>query len=285
MARRKGNHGKGKSSRKGSSKAHRGESAKHPQITDRLQNPSGKIYKQKELSFALQVNANRLYAEVQDRLSHADIAILRGDIPDVTSKTDLTRLLNIWLRILDKALFFNLIRRGIRKQDPLVVYEKVDDMHGACWSMGKRTYITLNRLPEYNQHGSIAQCFIGTLAHEMLHAFFHLYSCESCSHCKKRMGARKGGEGKLGHGPTWCNAIVKIQKALQLQLGWEVNTYHARSIAIEMRNSGWVPRDDQIERWELTEFDLEAMAEDEEDDEDNEWEDDEQQLFCLCTTM
>ncbi|CZT44884.1 uncharacterized protein RSE6_05136 [Rhynchosporium secalis] len=289
-------HGKGKPPRRKPSNHQRAES-KHPQIEINLQNPGGKLYEQKELSLALQVHARTLETDIESRLSHSDISVPRADIPDLTLKSDIAELANTWLPLLDKALFFDLVRRGMREHDQIVIYAEEDDLEGFCSVLDEGTFISLNmQHATSGRHRSFTQTMLGTLAHEMLHAFFHLYSCDTCSHCKKRQGARKGGDGHSGHGPNWCNAMVKVQKAIQHQVAWNVNTSTAASVALEMRTSGWVPRDDQIQRWELTSVDLHAMARNMEPvnsrwieqidtEETEETEDDMPQLVCLCTLM
>ncbi|KAH7305109.1 hypothetical protein BKA65DRAFT_486158 [Rhexocercosporidium sp. MPI-PUGE-AT-0058] len=254
-------------------------SSRHPQIEENLDNPGRKRYKEKELSYALMTNARTFGAHVGGRLNRQEISILRSPIPDVTSKPELLELALVWFDILDKAFFFKILRNGMRRKKPIVIYhdeeQKVD---GYCSCLGPSTYISLNIFRSRTRwtEGSAGECIIDTLTHEMLHGFLHIFSC-TCKHCGKRSIARKGGCGISGHGANWCNAMDEIESAIQKQVQWNVDAGIAENLAIEMKSSGWQPRDDQVERWQLDGIELAELADDSEEFE--------RRLICYCNIM
>ncbi|PVH81808.1 hypothetical protein DL98DRAFT_623049 [Cadophora sp. DSE1049] len=280
-------------------------SSGHPKITNHLQNPQGKRYREKELSFEVQQNANTFCSQIDTRLKRWEVAIMRGNIPHVTSQPDFLEIAMIWLRIFDHAFYFNLVRKGLRDKNPIVVYHNdKDDMLGFV-APTSQPFISLNmHFPhDDGSPGCVARQMIATLLHEMLHVFLLLYTCE-CNSCEKRATSRKRGGVKHKHGATWVNAMVPLERALQSQVRWKVETNTFNSVLMKMVGSGWVPRDDELERWGIDRSYLmyavslapesrgtkaiQAMLANTEQEDEVENEDEVQydgKLICICSVM
>lgn len=228
----------------------------HPRITDRLPIAERQIYEANELSQALWENAKKFRAQIGAHLDHDEIGILRSPVidikPEADSEAEFLALAKTWFGILDKAFFFNLLSDKMKAPDPIVIFHNaVCKIDGQCHYLEEMSCISLNICQGYvkESKSSTAQLMIGTLLHEMVHAFFYIFSCK-CTSCDAHAN-RKGGRGILSHGVHWCNSMYAIQSALTDQIKWTVDTGIAESVALEMNSSCWTPRSDQIERWNL----------------------------------
>ncbi|KAH7408018.1 hypothetical protein BKA64DRAFT_640929 [Cadophora sp. MPI-SDFR-AT-0126] len=228
-----------------------------------------------------------LTLEVRFRLKRWQYHIMTGEIPHVTSEPDFLELATTWLRIFDHAFFFNLVRSGLNQQNPIKIYYDDSDerangycTHG-CFIIKPTISLNTYRDDDDGSASSLARDMIGVLLHEMLHAFLWLYCCE-CDECDKRTVSGKGHSGQSGHGPNFINALNAIEEAFQDHIQWEVDGGIMQSLALEMATSGWVSRDDQLQRWGIDYQDLVASAEEMEPGDLNSGDG---QVLCLCSVM
>jgi hypothetical protein len=78
----------------------------------------------------------------------------------------------------------------------------------------------------------------------MVHAFLGTFSCgKKC--CQDNAKEVKG------HGSVWCNAMFKVKTKFEQLVGWEADFNIASSVMLEMEESSWQPRKDQLVRWGL----------------------------------
>ncbi|KAH6678166.1 hypothetical protein B0J14DRAFT_582087 [Halenospora varia] len=109
----------------------------------------------------------------------------------------------------------------------------------------KPTVIESESAKENNQTKEIR--LVNFLLHQMVHAFFSLYSC-SCQDCVDKVAPSLGGLGPR-HGIPRLEAMVYVELALGNLVSWKVATTDAESIALKMAMSCWVPKLHQLERW------------------------------------
>jgi hypothetical protein len=102
------------------------------------------------------------------------------------------------------------------------------------------------RVPRHDVHHN--GYYLCVLLHEMLHAFFYIYSCK-CTNCRSQKPALHGGVGASGHGPAWVDAAYALQMAFQELVSWEVFLGIPKSVQLETRVSGWKPDLEQRRRW------------------------------------
>ena len=226
------------------------KSSHHPSILDNLDDPQGRRYKEIDLSSAVKQHADTFWSEIDTRLKSWEIAALRGDIPHVTSQHDFLQLAKKWARIFDHAFFFNLARKGLRKPDPIVMYhDDQEGVHGFVLPTD-RPFISLNMHSAIDDGspGCAARHMIGTLLHEMLHAFLVIYTCQ-CKRCENVAVYGGTGARKHIHGPPWINAMIPLERALQSQVRWKVEACTYDSVGKEIVETGWAPRDDQLRGW------------------------------------
>lgn len=100
------------------------------------------------------------------------------------------------------------------------------------------------RLIEYVHHDGYYLCL---LLHEMLHAFFCIYSCR-CTSCEAHKSASQGGVG-AGHGPAWMDAAHTVEMAFQGLVSWKVFLALPISAQTEARVSAWQPNFEQKHKW------------------------------------
>jgi len=226
------------------------KSSNHPSILDNLDDPQGRRYKEMDLSSAIKQHADTFCSEIDTRLKSWEIATLQADIPHVTSQPDSLQLAMTWARIFYHAFFFNLARKGLRKPEPIVIYHNDQDgVHGFVLPTS-RPFISLNMHSAINDGspGCAARHMIATLLHEMLHAFLVIYTCQ-CNRCEKVAVYGVTGARKHIHGPPWVNAMAPLERALQSQVRWRVEACTYDSVVMEIVDTGWVPRDDQLQGW------------------------------------
>lgn len=277
----------GSSNRTRSGATQKHSSSGHPKITDELDNPRGKKYREKDLSFALCRNARGFDSDVRFRLKRWQFGIMKAEIPHITSEEDLLELVTTWIRIFDHAFFFNLVRRDLDQQNPIEIYYDANKEHRQGLSTPgyfiTKPFISLNSYVSHDDGttGFVARSTLSTLLHEMVHTFLDLYSCQ-CTECQKHTVSRNGFSGQSGHGPNWANAMNAIEEAFQDHVQWEVEGGVLESLALEMATSGWVPRDDQLERWGIDRHELKSVAEDIEPDDRGETG---CQVVWLCSVM
>jgi hypothetical protein len=76
------------------------------------------------------------------------------------------------------------------------------------------------------------QSYIGTLLHEMIHAFIQVYTCR-CAHCVKKHTEYER-EGQTGHGRTWQVIAHAVEKFCCNELGLELDLSRAYALAEEI---------------------------------------------------
>ena len=155
------------------------------------------------------------------------------------------KLMNDWFAVLDTGYFFGSIRNRIK---PIRVYTMAtipEEIHGKGrygWSdpsndtinivfTGQRTYLE----------------YVGTLLHEMLHAFFQLFACRASLKCQIFLGS-KAGIGH-GHGKLWAETMFSIESAFGRDFPNSLNCGMKRSVIGEMIATGWNPSAEQQTAW------------------------------------
>jgi hypothetical protein len=187
---------------------------------------------------------------IMRRLSDAQKAMLKAPVPRCRSKAALQTLLDEWMKLFDRAFFFE----GVRRRWPKVALVHLGKgVHGVYEHKGRGVCINLDTQGSREYKGSVEEFRICTLVHEMLHAFVALYTCmERSDGCNVKWHPSMGGEGASGHGPAWANAMIAIQPALQREVRWPVDCAVEISVAYTMSYTGWKPRADQLVRWGMS---------------------------------
>lgn len=91
---------------------------------------------------------------------------------------------------------------------------------------------------------------IGTMLHEMLHAFFDIYACKCWKRCHEKFQDPVDGVGLSGHGAKWCEAMKAIGSRAQADLkAGKLRVAFGASVGHEIKTSGWHPSEDQREEW------------------------------------
>jgi hypothetical protein len=93
--------------------------------------------------------------------------------------------------------------------------------------------ILYNRLPEENTRYKRLKGYMGTLLHEMIHAFFRLWACDDdeCTYTWDRIGKR-GSE----HGEVWQDVACALEKAVRDDklLNLDLTLNRAAALALEL---------------------------------------------------
>jgi len=220
----------------------------HRQFLDDLPKPKPNRYHPRELSYLLQQNANR---RKSSQLSATALHTLRGRVPNCESESEVRKLMTVWLPVLDEIFFFGKVKPhligGVR------VYHKphkhVEGMHDII-----KARIEINTARWEDRPMRAEYHFINTLLHEMLHAFFAVFTCgrKRCCYRKLRKDPDWGYKGQ-GHGSAWCNAMIKIQENFKEMVPWHVGCGMAVSVMTEMQDERleWQPTEEQLRRWGL----------------------------------
>jgi len=194
-----------------------------------------------------------------DSLRRHQIDTLHAPIPDCKDdQANLEHLLITWFDIFNRAFFVegltfirdqSFARRGLtvrEGRDPRNLFGRFVHRFGEPGMIE----INLDVEPDSNFGGSPEEMHIGTLLHEMLHAFLDYCSC-TCRACLNKRSVYRDGSGKTGHGPVWANPMIAMVKALQDQVSWDVEIGMADSIRWEMLESNWEPTQEELISWGL----------------------------------
>ena len=214
----------------------------HRQFLDEIPNTKRHGYHPKELGYLLQQNANRrkvsqLTATAQHRL--------KAPVRMCYQESDAEKLLDEWLPVLDELFFFGAVepqlKNGIQLfNDPKGANEGLYNERGS-WikiNIGAPGHCIGERHCE--------RLFLGTLLHEMLHAFLRTFSCTQ--KCCTSYAADV-----VGHQAIWCHAMVKLEASFERFVGWDVDCNIPTSVMGDMEKSDWQPREDHLDRWGLRE--------------------------------
>jgi hypothetical protein len=194
-----------------------------------------------------------------DKLRRHEIDTLHAPIPKCNdNQNSLEQLIMAWFDIFNRTFFaggLTLIRDRVFAKRGLAMRNGRDprDLFGRfVHKSGERGMLEINLsvTPDSTYGGSMEQVHIGTLLHEMLHAFFDYYSC-TCQVCLNKRSVYQGGSGKSGHGPAWANSMIAMAKAVQDQVSWDVDIGMMDSIEREMLESNWEPTKEELRRWGL----------------------------------
>jgi len=74
----------------------------------------------------------------------------------------------------------------------------------------------LSRDPNYSPQRTRLEKYLGTLLHEMLHAYLGIYMCDCCPRCHQLSDRIMG---TSGHGPTWHEAAFALEQATHPLIG------------------------------------------------------------------
>lgn len=220
----------------------------HRQFLDDLPNPKPNRYHPRELSYLLQQNAKR---RKSSQLSATVIHTLLGSVPRCESESEVHELMSFWLPVLDEIFFFGKVKPhltgGVR-----VFHKPHKNIKGQYDPI--KAKIEINTVLWDDRAKRAEYQFIDTLLHEMLHAFFTIFTCERkrCCYRKMRKDPDWGYKGD-GHGSAWCNAMIKIQENFEEMVRWHVDCGMALSVMAEMQDErlAWQPTEEQLRRWGL----------------------------------
>ncbi|KAE8452936.1 hypothetical protein EG329_012123 [Mollisiaceae sp. DMI_Dod_QoI] len=229
------------------SQGHR-EAHQHPNIEDDLPNPTPAAYYVRDLARALRANAAGASARFATRLDNVQLGILRDPLPadlGIHLTAGIRFFLESWVGIFDTVFFFGtLIRRGL--EGGFSLYNKPGSRVQGFYEKEKKN-IRINTWDSGDDPAAYAERLVCVLFHTMLNAFCDLYRCK-CSDCLRKNSANHGGIG-TGHGPPWSNAMAAMQEELQKEVRWVVDCHITESVQLEMAQSDWQPRNDQLARW------------------------------------
>jgi hypothetical protein len=188
------------------------------------------------------------------KLKPYQLDILYSPIPNLHgNEKALIHFLRQWFDIFNSA-FYDGALRTMRDRLYLVTDEAGSDK-GIFWlhtPLDKsQIWIRKNYVPLSFEKITQEESFLGTLVHEMLHAFLRFYTCD-CKPCKNLEHPSVGGFGTTGHGPCWIDPMLAIGQALQNAVQWRVQVGVIPSIKYEMRESNWEPTMQEIRRWDIT---------------------------------
>ncbi|CAG8955607.1 hypothetical protein HYFRA_00009561 [Hymenoscyphus fraxineus] len=174
--------------------------------------------------------------------------LLSSAVPEVKTTTELANLLITWFDLFDTWLF-----GGTLSNTDLVIENSKTSALGRGWYYNPTNTVhiqlldkTLGSEPGFT--GSNEHLFIGTLLHEMVHAFIYLYSCPKYC-CNVCFEPQLGGRGKFGHGPVWADSLTVLSEVLGSKVSWPVFVNIPRSIANSMCLEDWQPTQAQLEFW------------------------------------
>lgn len=93
--------------------------------------------------------------------------------------------------------------------------------------------------------------WIGAVAHEVLHAFLRIYTCDCWKRCCEENRDRSC-LGRTGHGEKFLEVLEAMEEKLSSDLGLgKIVCGIQAGVGREMSVTGWKPSEAQIERWEL----------------------------------
>ncbi|KAH8778020.1 hypothetical protein BGZ57DRAFT_347124 [Hyaloscypha finlandica] len=219
----------------------------HAQFLDKLPNPKKNRFHPRELSNILQQNASKVSFS---RLPAKAQLLFEKSVPSCHSTSEVRHLMKKWFRVLDEVFFFGKIRPHLK--GGLIVYNKDYKRFYGQFDPNKRR-IEINDVAHGDGEGRRSHRLISTLIHEMVHAFLGIYTCDRIC-CWRKFSTDIdrlfcGG----GHGPAWCDAMIKIETKLEELVGWSVYTGMDVVVMLEMQNKRleWQPTREQLVRWEL----------------------------------
>jgi hypothetical protein len=184
-----------------------------------------------------------------DLLKHFKARLPRTKLGNITQEKILP-LPKKWFKIFDTIFFHGSLEDRI-KIDVFVAKTRDESfIHGCYYTIQRKISINLipNGVRKYGFRGTPVQYYISTLLHEMLHAFFTIFSCV-CEDCKSKEAASKGGLGATGHGPVWMKTCRALEMTLRELTPWHVHLGISNSAYVEEHNSGWQPNFEQRREW------------------------------------
>jgi hypothetical protein len=107
--------------------------------------------------------------------------------------------------------------------------------------------------------------YIGTLLHEMIHAFIQTYTC-LCDGCEER---NKIHEGRKGHGRTWQTIAHAVERFCSNELGLELDLNRECELAKDSYQSGAEISSMDCQSWELSYDKVQKLVESLEGTENN----------------
>jgi len=237
---------------------------KRPEGAEGYRNPANELqhlrtgkYHARELFLILKENAQ---IPMADKISQDEMRFVRRhkthnhqpitEFPD----KNLEDWLKYWLKIFDRAYFFNAVQRAYKgfhlvseqNDEEFIARQKQGgDISVGWWnSQTRKIYLVFQDYAATGQEP--ISIILGTLLHEMLHAFLELYLCNGF-HCAEFIVSQEG-LGELGHGVVWANSICKLHEVSIRDLGIVLDCSIDCGLEQEIRH-GCMYRDDQLKRW------------------------------------
>ena len=231
----------------------------HPLFELDLHSPSGPIrnmYQVKNLSKFITNSANQ---PIHPKLTPRQRKILSRPAKDCErTSIALQEVLMDMLPLLDHCFFSgSLLKRlnGVRFYGNPSTEEK--DSQQEEKYKDDRSYfnkttgvIWINIFMQQRPLGTMTEQYTFALLHEMIHAFFHFYTCPGCcDDCTRETWAWEG----CGHWDAWMDAAVSVERCWDEQVGWDVDLGVWQALEAEVRDSRgkWRPTDGDLQRWGL----------------------------------
>lgn len=181
-----------------------------------------------------------------------DRIFMNTPIPTTGTEEKMAQIVESWFGALDRTFFYSLLTKQIAvevKHRPNVDWWGLykpntvsQDSRGirstgirspANFSAWKPT-ININTQGLPGSFRNQIKALVGTLLHEMLHAFIDLYSCQCLETCLD-LNKEQEAIGISGHADAWSTAMVQLQQALESEVGWEVDVNLDMSLKLEQK--------------------------------------------------
>lgn len=153
--------------------------------------------------------------------------------------------------ILDKAFFFNAVHHEVTTlplfdtewqtaREIAAGIKPFGIIQGSFSLQNMEIRMNINALPA-TALGTRGQQVLGTLVHEMLHAFLRVFGCRTCQECRDAHGI-------TGHGWHFAMSLATILYALQRDYAWHIDAGLRSAMDREARAGGPVYTDAQLIR-------------------------------------
>lgn len=189
-----------------------------------------------ELSRLLVENAQNSIFD-HHTLSVAQKSLLRTPL-SAFANSDLStfnRVLVEYFRILDDCFFSGALHRAITLEPGYDMQEGAP--FGEYFTESRVLYLNLRIQGVDVDFEVYLRRRIGTMAHEMVHAFLDVFSC-ACSDCQVFMGSQDG-VGRGGHGVLWCDSMSFVARWIERDLGWECSAGIGESLQLDREAGFW----------------------------------------------
>lgn len=164
-----------------------------------------------------------------------------------TPKGTTYKLLSTWFKLFNFCILGGTLTHVslILKSDPKqgVLYGRSNEPAGTI-----EIYMTSEKPNAYS--GSIEECRLCVLLHEMVHAFVKHYSCNRSCCGTPLNNPAFGGAGVVDrHGPVWADTMANVSALVRQTVNWPVYTGIDNSVIKSMCLSNYQPTKKQLDHW------------------------------------